>query len=255
MQAAATQEYVETWLAGPGGHQFYTRTYPATFPKAVILFVHGFAEHVGRYEHIHVKYPPRGITVFAYDLRGYGRTVLDAEHRSKDGAYGKTNWAAQFRDIEHFGKHLAQQHPGVPLFLMGHSAVSIVFFFHETDGLMAVCCQGGGAVLGYFTRTTAPPTPEGKELFTAAIASSPCVTLAESKSKILRWTGGKLALLFPNLPFPAEVPPEVRELHAHERYLACSDTSPSDAVAQPGCERRGCKRPPHQEVRDSACSR
>ena len=28
--------------------------------KAIILFVHGFVEHVCRYEHIHIDYTPRG---------------------------------------------------------------------------------------------------------------------------------------------------------------------------------------------------
>lgn len=119
-------DFVEQWLPGPDGHQFYTRTYPATFPKAVILFVHGFAEHIARYEHAHVKYPARSITVFSFDLRGFGRTALDSTHRSKDSGYGKTSWALQMADIEHFGKYLAKEYPGVPLFLMGHSAVRTI---------------------------------------------------------------------------------------------------------------------------------
>lgn len=115
--------YVEAWLPGHDGLQFYTRTYPATFPKAVVLFVHGFAEHVGRYEHAHVQYPARSITVFAFDVRGYGRTALDTAHRSKEAAYGKTSWDWQLRDIEFWGQHLAKEYPNVPLYLMGHSAV------------------------------------------------------------------------------------------------------------------------------------
>lgn len=122
-QATMSLPFVEAWLPGFDGHQFYTRTYPATFPKAVVLFVHGFAEHIGRYEQAHVQYPPRSVTVFAFDLRGYGRTALDGAHKSKDAAYGKTNWGWQMQDIEFFGKRLAQELPGIPLFLMGHSAV------------------------------------------------------------------------------------------------------------------------------------
>jgi acylglycerol lipase len=123
MAAVADKDYAEAWMAGVDGLQFYTRTYAATSPKAVLLFVHGFAEHVGRYEHVHVKYPTRGITLFTFDLRGYGRTALDAAHKSKESAYAKTSWHMQMRDIEFFAKHLAATYPGVPLFLMGHSAV------------------------------------------------------------------------------------------------------------------------------------
>ncbi|GJE91344.1 alpha/beta hydrolase [Phanerochaete sordida] len=179
-------EFVEEWLPGYDGTQFYTRTYAATFPKAVVLFMHGFAEHVGRYEHAHVQYPARHITLFAFDVRGYGRTALDTEHKSRDMAYSKTSWDAQLRDIEFFGHHLAQTYPGTPLYLMGHSA-------------------GGAAVLTYFTRSSAPPSPEGTRLFKAVIASSPCITLTHPKPRIVRWAGSKLALLRPWQLIPADV--------------------------------------------------
>ena len=89
-----------------------------------MLFVHGFIEHIGRYEHAHVKYPARSITVFAFDQRGFGRTALDTAHRSKDSGYGKSSWALQLADIEHFASYLRKEYPEVPLILMGHSAVS-----------------------------------------------------------------------------------------------------------------------------------
>lgn len=117
--------FMEAWAAGDDGLQFYTRTYPATFPRAVVLFVHGFAEHIGRYETIHAKYPARGITLFAFDQRGYGRTALDAAHRSKESRHGRTSWQSQMRDIQHFAKRLAEEYMGVPLFLMGNSMVRV----------------------------------------------------------------------------------------------------------------------------------
>ena len=138
MTAEPGKNYIEAWLPGVGGTQFYTRTYPATFPKAIVLFVHGFAEHVGRYEHAHVKYPTRGITLFAFDLRGYGRTALDHEKKSKDSAYGKTSWHMQMQDIEWFGRYLEKENPGVPLFLMGHSAVRYIRGFMCIEELIEV---------------------------------------------------------------------------------------------------------------------
>ena len=116
-------EYVERWMPGFDGHQFYTRTYPATFPKAVVFFVHGFAEHIGRYERAHARFPMQSIAVFAYDQRGYGRTALDAAHKSKDASYAKTSWNLAFQDIEFFAKHVANEFPGIPMFMMGQSAV------------------------------------------------------------------------------------------------------------------------------------
>lgn len=116
--------YTEAWLPGYDGLQFYTRTYAAPTPRAVLLFVHGFTEHIGRYEWAHGVYAWRSVTVFAYDQRGFGRTALDGAHRSKQSAYGKTSWREQLADIEWWVKHLKKEHPNVPLFLMGHSMVS-----------------------------------------------------------------------------------------------------------------------------------
>ena len=117
--------FIEAWLTGVDGHQFYTRTYLAPSPKAVVLYVHGFAEHIGRYEHVFARYPARGVTIFAFDQRGFGRTVLDLGHKSKDSTYGKTDWKSQLQDIEFFAKYLAREFQDVPLFLMGHSMVCL----------------------------------------------------------------------------------------------------------------------------------
>jgi acylglycerol lipase len=119
--------YTEAWLSGPQSTQFYTRTYNTTSvdAKAVIVFVHGFAEHVGRYTHFHPLLPEHGIAVFAFDQRGYGKTAQGNErHGSKDTAYGKTSWNEQIADIEWALKHAKEEFPEIPVFLMGHSMVS-----------------------------------------------------------------------------------------------------------------------------------
>ncbi|CAL1711442.1 unnamed protein product [Somion occarium] len=184
-----TSLYTEAWLAGSDGHQFYTRTYaaPAPGPKAVILFVHGFAEHVRRYEHVHIDYPKRGITLFSFDQRGFGRTALDKEHKSKDAAYGKTSWKWQLGDIEWWVKYLTKEYPDKPLFLMGHS-------------------MGGGLSLAFPTRTEPPPSQNTVKLLRGVIASSPLIRQTTPAPKVMRWAGGKLANLFPFKTFPADVP-------------------------------------------------
>ncbi|KAI0324163.1 alpha/beta-hydrolase, partial [Cubamyces sp. BRFM 1775] len=121
---SAPSRYTEAWLPGYDGLQFYTRTYAAPSPRAVLLFVHGFAEHTGRYEWAHGVYASRGITVFTYDQRGFGRTALDSAHRSKESSYGKTGWPDQLSDIEWWVKRLKSEYPSLPLILMGHSMVS-----------------------------------------------------------------------------------------------------------------------------------
>lgn len=125
MEASATFE--EAWLPGHDGVKFYTRTYAASSPRAVIVFVHGFSEHIGRYEWAHSLFASSGVTVFAYDQRGYGRTALDRAHRSPQSSFGRTSLHDGLLDLEWWLKHLRQQYSGLPVFALGNSMVSSVY--------------------------------------------------------------------------------------------------------------------------------
>lgn len=116
--------YTEAWVSGPHSTNFYTRTYEAALPTALLVNVHGAAEHSGRYKNAHSRLAEQGITVFSYDQRGFGRTALDAEHKGKDSAYGKTNWNAALEDLDWAVQHAHKQHPELPVFIMGSSMVS-----------------------------------------------------------------------------------------------------------------------------------
>jgi acylglycerol lipase len=174
----SSSPYAEAWLAGPENTQFYTRTYTPSSPaKAALVFIHGFAEHVGRYTDAHPQLAARGVAVFTFDQRGFGRTALDEEHASPSSAYGRTSGARQMADIEWAIAHTAQAFPGVPLFLAGHS-------------------MGGGEVLLFATRGLASNLK-------GVIACSPCILQTKPASKVQRWIGGKAALLTPYLAIPA----------------------------------------------------
>ena len=120
--------YTESWLSGPHSTSFYTRLYtPASSsspssPKGVLVFIHGFIEHVGRYEHAHNAWAARGFAVFAFDQRGFGRTALDAK-RSKGSSYGKTSGPERMGDVQWAVRHAKETFPDAPVFLMGHSMV------------------------------------------------------------------------------------------------------------------------------------
>jgi acylglycerol lipase len=116
--------FLESWLVGPQHTQFYTRTYrPASTAKAVVVFVHGFIEHIARYEHVFPTWSACGIAIFAYDQRGFGRTALDTEKKSKGSSYAKTSWKEQFQDIEWAINHAKSEFGSIPVFLYGHSMV------------------------------------------------------------------------------------------------------------------------------------
>lgn len=211
---------MEAWLPGPGGHQFYTRTYAATgTARAAVVFIHGFAEHVGRHEHAHRYWQTKDITVFTFDQRGFGRTALDAEHKSKDAAYGKETFEDQMRDIEHWVRHVKKLYPELPLFLTGQSMVR---------GVCSACAdyahvlQGGGLVLSFPTQGKPPPSKEAVEMLAGVVGMSPLILQTTPVSKVLRKLGAAVSTIAPWFPFPAEVPTEVRPgCETMARTLSC----------------------------------
>ena len=148
--APAPPAFTEAWLPGPDGTQFYTRTYPSVPnpPRAVLVFVHGFAEHAGRYVWAHGEYAARGVTVFAYDQRGFGRTALDKAHKSAGSGYGRTSARAQLGDIEWWVRHVKREYADVPVFLMGHSMVRVIFVVGWAERMLmdGMGWEGGGFI-------------------------------------------------------------------------------------------------------------
>lgn len=191
--------YTESWLTGPSSTSFYTRTYlPSSEvkPKAAVVFVHGFAEHIARYEVIFLMYAARGIAVFAYDQRGFGKTAMGKEGKLQSKLYGRTSGEEQAKDIEwalaHVKSGLAKD--GVPVFLMGHS-------------------MGGGLVLSFATHQ--PPRSAVRDL-AGVIASSPMILQTNPAARPVVWLGGMASMILPNQLIP--VPLDINDLsHDKER--------------------------------------
>ncbi|KAK4082159.1 uncharacterized protein Triagg1_1971 [Trichoderma aggressivum f. europaeum] len=99
-----------------GDASLYTKTWtPTTGPVvAKLIFVHGFSEHINRYNDFFPRLAEQGIQVFAWDQRGWGRSV----NRPADkGLTGPT--ALVVADIVAF---IQEKLPSdVPVFVMGHS--------------------------------------------------------------------------------------------------------------------------------------
>ncbi|KAF9450096.1 alpha/beta-hydrolase [Macrolepiota fuliginosa MF-IS2] len=211
--------YTEAWLQGPLKTQFYTRTYlpqaDNAHPKAVIVFIHGFAEHVGRYTHFHPKIAAHGIAVFALDQRGFGLTGQDVEKRSKGSAYGKTGWKDQMGDIAWAVGYAKDAFKGVPVFLMGHS-------------------MGGAEVLGFATQDAKSPYKSSVSSVLGVIATSPLIQQTEPASKVLKWIGGKASILAPYTLIAAPV--KVEDL-SHDKAL--NDAYLNDPLIKPSGSLKG----------------
>lgn len=75
---------------------------------------------IERYDYFFEQFANRGVSVFAYDQRGFGRTG------QKTDTFGVTDMVKQLADMEFF---LAKEEErlkgtGVPIFLFGHSMAS-----------------------------------------------------------------------------------------------------------------------------------
>lgn len=82
-------------------------------PKAIIVLVHGLAEHCGRYDYVVQKLNEFGYGVYRFDNRGHGRSG------------GKRGYLDDFHlfidDADLFVDRAKSENPGLPVFMLGHS--------------------------------------------------------------------------------------------------------------------------------------
>lgn len=93
-------------------------------PKANILIIHGMAEHAARYKNFAVFLNSKGFDVCAPDLRGHGRTAGNIENT---GHFADHNgWKLVIDDIDCAVNYIKENHPDIPLILIGHSMGSLL---------------------------------------------------------------------------------------------------------------------------------
>ncbi len=152
-------------FTGADGTRIAAYRWPAKAPvRAVMQISHGMGEHALRYLEPLQPLLANGIAVYANDHRGHGLTA------TKDtlGEFGPGGFAAVVDDMAVLSRLIREEHPGVPLILLGHSmgsfATQIYLLTHSTliDGVVL----SGSAALDLLP----PPDPNanGLEAFNAA---------------------------------------------------------------------------------------
>ncbi len=84
----------------------------------VVVLVHGLHEHSGRYAHVAQRLARSGYATYAVDQPGHGRSP------GTRGGIG--SMAASVAGVDEVAALAAARHPGVPLFVYGHSMGGLV---------------------------------------------------------------------------------------------------------------------------------
>lgn len=111
-------------ITAPDGQPIHVyRWEPDGGPSAVVQIAHGMAEHADRYARLAEALVERGWAVYASDHRGHGRSVPAGEEPGHMGAGG---FAHAVEVLYAVGRRIAEDHPGVPRILLGHSMGSFM---------------------------------------------------------------------------------------------------------------------------------
>ncbi len=98
---------------------------PPTRARAVVIIVHGFGEHSGRYAYVGNRLATVGFAAYAADYRGHGRS---------DGRRANIERMALIvADLGCFVRFAAERHPGLPVFMVGHSVGGLISLQYATE--------------------------------------------------------------------------------------------------------------------------
>ncbi|MEM1126844.1 MAG: lysophospholipase [Bacteroidota bacterium] len=133
--------------------------------RGVVVLVHGYAEHIGRYQRLAHDLNRLDLAVHGYDQEGYGRSEGERAYMDELDPY--------VVDLELFVRRVQQQHPHLPCFVLGHSM--------------------GGLMAGLWA-TSYQPAVQG------LILSSPALIVKAPAA--LKSVANVVSLLMPRLPTP-----------------------------------------------------
>src|SRR3954466_3364735 len=110
---------------GEGLKIFFRSWRPVTKPRGAVVIVHGFNGHSGYYAWVAEQLVVAGLAVYALDLRGRGQS--DGERFFVD------TFADYVGDVSTFVTLVKEREPGLPVFLLGHSAGGVVACLYSLE--------------------------------------------------------------------------------------------------------------------------
>ena len=127
----------EETVAGADGLRIFVRSWrPTTRARGVVTICHGVNSHSGYYPWVAEQLAASGLAVYALDLRGRGKS--DGERFYIESIKDYLN------DVDTVVKLAKSREPGLPLFLLGHSAggvISCVYTLEHQAELAGLICE------------------------------------------------------------------------------------------------------------------
>ena len=140
-------------IPAPDGLRLAAALQAPETPQAVLVLVHGMAEHKERYFPFMTYLAENGFACLITDLRGHGATAAD---KAGLGHFDKKGDRLLVEDTLAVVRYAKELYPGKKVFLMGHSMGSLIVrcfikrYDSEIDGLV-VCgspSRNGAAGMG-----------------------------------------------------------------------------------------------------------
>lgn len=153
------------------GLKIFYRSYQADNERARLVIAHGLGEHSGRYGNVVERLLPKGITIWALDLRGHGHS---------DGRQGH---------VSTFDQYLSELRTMVEIATEGGpDAIKIFLLGHSMGGLVALNFP-----------------PRFPEIIDGVIASSPSLGLTVKVPAIKGALGKIMSSIWPSLTLGNEL--------------------------------------------------
>jgi alpha-beta hydrolase superfamily lysophospholipase len=107
------------YFSGSAGIRLHYRCWDVPSPRAVVMVAHGLGEHSGRYEELAQDLARAGLSTYALDHRGHGRS---------DGRRGHVRRFTRYiHDFEKFRRRvMGCVGPDIPLVMLGHSLGGVI---------------------------------------------------------------------------------------------------------------------------------
>ncbi len=115
----------EQMIETEGGPKLFMRSWRAERAQAVVVIVHGFKSHSGYYDWPAAQLTERGFAVYAFDLRGHGKSEGERLYAEK-----MTDFTGDVHAIVSIAR---TENPGLPVFVLGHSAGGVISCMYVLD--------------------------------------------------------------------------------------------------------------------------